>query len=202
MKIKTMVCVGCRKSIKQTSNNQERCASCAKVKTNLGVKENRRMLLSKGFCRIHSKTPVAPGKRKGQKCLDAAKNNRRYLLSKGVCPYHPKVLLAPRKAVCQKCLDGTAIYKLPEGIRVAAQKRADETREDRVNGTYICPILGKTEKDLRVLFPSISSKSIWEFDHIESSFRDIISGPANRIIKTFSSEELIRSAIYTRKYEL
>jgi hypothetical protein len=145
---------------------------------------------------------VVAGKSKCQKCLEGIKNHRLKLLNSGLCPSHPKTELAVGKAVCQPCLDTAAIIKLPIKARTEARKMATETRKARIDGTYTCPILGKTEKELRVLFPSKSNKSIWEFDHVNDLFRNIISGPANRIIKTFSSGELIKSAVYVRMYEV
>jgi hypothetical protein len=207
IKMRTLICIGyenysCGKIIKQTSNNHERCESCARANKNLKIKDSRQQTINKGMCRSHPKIPVALGKRKCQGCLDAIKNNRAYLLSKGVCPIHPNVSLSPGKSLCQQCLDYTAIFKLPKNAKLAAQKKADETREARINGSYICPILGKTEEEIRILFPSKCNKSIWEFDHIGDLFRDIISGPANRIIKNFSSKELIRSTAYVKKHEI
>ena len=205
--MRTFTCIGyvgyiCGQIVKQTSNNHKRCPSCAKINRDSVVKKIRQQLSDKGMCRSHSKTPVALGKKKCQNCLDTIKNNRLYLLSKGVCPYHTDSLLVPGKVVCQFCLDGQAIYKLPEKAQSAAWVRANETREARINGTYVCPIFKKAAFELNELYLCRPNQSVWEFDHVGDIFRDIISGRANHAIGTLTSEQLFQGAEYARKHEI
>ncbi len=113
-----------------------------------------------------------------------------------MCPHHVTVPVILGKSMCQLCLDRRAICKLPKAARKDAWKRADETREDRMNGNYKCPVWGYTESELITKFPSQCTKSVWEFDHIGDSFRGIISGSANRVLKTLTSKQLTLCADY------
>src|SRR5579859_5565298 len=103
---------------------------------------------------------------------------------------------------CRKCLDYKAIKKLPEKAQPASLIRAEETRQARIDGTYVCPILKLTEAELKTKFSLHNHRSVWEFDHKEDIFRDIISGQANKSLRTWSSSELKSMLDYVSAHEL
>jgi hypothetical protein len=165
-------------------------------------KKRRKEQLSKGECPNHVGVPLAPGKTKCQYCIDYLKKRNQNILDKGKCFAHPKSPVAPGKIQCQVCLDWMRIRRLPKNAQEAALKKAQETEKARTDGTYVCPIWGKTEKEINEMFPSKSEKSVWEFDHVGDIFRDIISGPANRVIGTLSSKQLSKCLDYVKNHEI
>ena len=200
------LCIGvdgklCKNEFIKTSPNHIRCVSCSKLNAVIVRRDYRAHVDRVGMCRSHCRTPIAPGKSKCQYCLDNAKSTRKDRVKSGFCGDHPSVVVVKGKSRCLVCLDRRSIYRLPKKAQDAAQKRANETREARSNGTYKCPILGYTEVELVSLFPSKSTKTVWEFDHTGDMFRDIISGSANRALKTFSAEQLLSFSNYVRQKE-
>lgn len=172
------------------------------MKSKSKYQKNRRLKFrSMGVCYNHPKKHVVLGKTKCQECLDTEKERRDDLLKRKRCPGHSDLPVAVGKTWCQRCLDRAAIDHLPKNIQPAAWKRADETRESRIRGTYRCPILGKTEEELKKLFLTNSNRSVWSFDHVGEIFRDIISQRANHAIGVLTSEQLFQGANYVKKYE-
>jgi len=162
----------------------------------------RKELRRKGMCPNHIDTPSAPGKKMCQNCITDANMRRNEDIARGICIAHPNVFAAPGKTMCYNCLDDRAVYKLPKSIQAVAKKRAVETQEARINGTYICPVLGKTEKELRELFSFDSDYTVWQFDHKGDVFRDIISRRMNVAIGNLTSEQLLQGVTYVRKHEV
>jgi hypothetical protein len=165
-------------------------------------KERRQEHKNRGMCSSHPQVLAAFGKTACQKCLDRLAVHRKESLRKGICPGHPENSVILGKTYCQHCADRLAIRRLPKNAQTDAQKRADETREARINGTYKCPVFNKTEGELDKLFPRQSNRSIWAFDHIGDLFRDIISYRANSAIGILSSTQLLQGVDYVKKYEI
>jgi hypothetical protein len=162
----------------------------------------RRKHLDQKVCTNHPKSPAAPGKTLCQYCLNYFKGVRAGHKAKGICIHCHIRPAVSGKIKCQECVDRQSIGRLPIEAHPAARKRAIETREARANGTYKCPVLGKTEKELNKLFPPKIKKSVWEFDHNGKKFRDIISRRANLAIGNLTSEQLLKGAAYVRKHEV
>lgn len=188
-------CADCGVAIEKTCNNHWRCSACSRVNLLKTIRKARKAAQDSGFCPNHRKRLLAEGKKKCLQCLASGERLRNERRTKGLCPHHGTAVVSGKKH-CQICLDRIAINKLPNALRTAATVRAEETREARTNGTYKCPVWGYTEAELIAMFPSKCSKSVWEFDHIGGKFRNIISGSANRVLKTLNFNQLTLCADY------
>ena len=163
-------------------------------------KKYRQQLLNKGECASHPGVK-AVSKTLCQNCLDNQKRRRQQALANGKCPNHPQADAAPGRYACLECLDYQAIVRLPRKARATAQKRADETREARLDGTYRCPAWGFTEREYREMFPNAVRQGVWEFDHKGDDFRDIILRRVNFAIGNLTSTQLRLATEYVSRFE-
>lgn len=177
--------------------NRTLCKDCL-----YNARKRRKENINKARCQNHPESPVVFGKKHCQNCLDKMKIRHQNRIDGGICVHHVSAPAVIGKKHCQICLDNRAVYLLPKSVQPDALKRAIETREARMSGTYVCPVLGKTEKELNDLFLSKSNRSVWAFDHKGDKFRNIISRRANHAIGTLTSEQLFQGANYVSKYEI